>query len=61
VNAADYAISPPSASGLGAGQSANFTVSFKPAATGARTGTATFTTNDPAHATITVPLCGTGT
>ncbi len=61
TNSADYTIAPTSASGIAPGSAASFSVTFKPGALGARSATATFTTNDPAHPTLTVCLTGTGT
>lgn len=57
---AGFSVSP-SAQTVNAGQSRTFVVTFTPASTGAKSGTATFTTNDPNNPTITVCLTGTGT
>ncbi|MGZ4778046.1 MAG: Ig-like domain-containing protein, partial [Thermoanaerobaculia bacterium] len=43
------------------GQSRSFTVNVDPAAPGGVTGTATFTTNDPAKPTLTVCITANGT
>lgn len=56
----DFTVAPSSSSAITPGSSRNFTVSFTPTATGSRTGTVVFATNDPAHPTITVAVCGTG-
>jgi len=61
TNPADFSITPPTASNIAPGSSANFTVKFTPGALGARSATATFSTNDPANPTVTVCLNGTGT
>ncbi len=61
ANAADFTIAPPPPVSVPATTTTNFTVSFTPSALGARSGTVTFTTNDPAHPTVTVCLQGTGT
>lgn len=60
TNASDFNVTPPSIT-VPAGSSAAFTVTFDPAAAGARNATVTFTTNDPDEGTITVCLTGNGT
>ena len=45
---------------VAAGASFNVSVQFAPTAAGPQTGTLTLATNDPAHATVTVALTGTG-
>jgi IPT/TIG domain-containing protein/ASPM-SPD-2-Hydin domain-containing protein len=60
TNGTDFSVVPTSASNIAPGSSQVFTVSFTPGAAGARSGTITFATNDPAHSTIVVPVCGTG-
>ena len=61
TNSGDFTVTPPSASSISPGGSASFTVSFTPAAAGARSGTVIFNTSDPSNPTITVAVCGTGT
>lgn len=61
TNGPDFTVTPPPTVSINAGSSQNFTVTFDPSATGARTATVTFTTNDPANPTISVCLTGTGT
>jgi hypothetical protein len=60
-NAADFTIAPATAQTIAPAANQNYNVTFDPGATGARSATVTFTTNDPAHPTITVCLTGNGT
>jgi hypothetical protein len=60
ANAGDFTITPPPPTNVPAGTSTNYTVNFTPSATGPRSATVTFTTNDPTHSTLTVCLSGTG-
>jgi hypothetical protein len=59
-NASDFSVVPTTATGIAPGASKSFTVSFTPAAAGARSATLVFNTNDPANPTISISLCGTG-
>jgi hypothetical protein len=59
-NASDFIVNPTSAN-IVAGGNQNFVITFTPSATGARTATLTFSTNDPAHPTFTYQLSGNGT
>jgi hypothetical protein len=59
-NNGEFAVSGAAVS-VPAGGTRDITVTFDPSATGARTGTITLTTNDPANPTIVVCVTGTGT
>ena len=54
-------VSPNTATTVPAGGSVNYSVTVDPAAAGATGGSITFTTNDPAHQTVTVTVCGNAT
>ena len=58
ANASEFTVAPPNIT-VSPGASQSFTVTFNPAATGARTASASFTTNDPAHSAFAVCLQGT--
>ena len=60
TNASEFTITPPAIT-VAPGQTGSFTVTFDPAAAGARTATATFSTNDADEASIAVCLQGNGT
>ena len=59
TNAADFSQTNNCTNLLG-GASCTINVKFTPAATGARTGTYTITTNDPANPTVAISMTGTG-
>ena len=61
TNAGDFSISPTTALTLQPGQSGTFTVTFDPSIVGAETANATFTTNAPNAASLSVCLQGNGT
>ena len=61
TNPSDFTISPNVPVTVAPGSTTNYTVTFDPSATGARSATVTFPTNDPNHALLTVCLSGTGT
>jgi hypothetical protein len=60
-NAADFAQSGTCGTSLTAGANCSLSVTFKPAAAGARAALITISTNDPVNPTLTVALSGTGT
>jgi hypothetical protein len=59
TNGGDFTVAPASGSVAPGAAPAPVTVTFKPTASGTRTATLTFTTNDPANPTINVCLQGT--
>jgi IPT/TIG domain-containing protein len=61
TTAADFHVTPASANNVTQGNSATFNVTMTPSSTGARNANIVFTTNDPAHPTISVSVCGSGT
>jgi hypothetical protein len=61
ANATEFTIAPATAQTIAPATNQNYNVTFDPTGTGARSATVTFTTNDPAHPTITVCLTGNGT
>jgi FtsP/CotA-like multicopper oxidase with cupredoxin domain len=60
ANAADFTSTHTCAGGVGPLLSCAITVTFTPAAAGARRATLTLATNDPARPTVAIPLTGTG-
>ncbi|HEX7707779.1 MAG TPA: IPT/TIG domain-containing protein [Thermoanaerobaculia bacterium] len=60
TNPGEFNVAPANQS-IPAGGSQGFSVTFTPSATGARSGSVTFATNDPARPQITVCMTGTGT
>ncbi len=60
TNAADFAQTSACGASLAAGANCTISVTFSPAAMGARTASVSVSSNDPAHPTLTVSLSGTG-
>jgi hypothetical protein len=60
VAGAPFTVTPASFANIAAGAAVNATVSFRPTAPGAASGSLTVASNDPSRATVTVPLSGTG-
>lgn len=60
TNATEFTVGPPPPQMITQGNSTTYTVTFTPTATGPRTATITFGTNDPAHPTVVVCVNGTG-
>jgi hypothetical protein len=54
-------VSPNTAGSVAGGASASYTVTVDPTAAGPDGATINFTTNDPAHSTVSVVVCGSGT
>jgi len=61
TNPGDFTIAPSTAQNITAGNTVTYNVTFDPGAVGPRSATVTFTTNDPAHPTVSVCLTGAGT
>ena len=61
TNQSDFTISPTAAKTVAPGASTSYTITFDPSATGGRSATVTFATNDPNNASLPVCLQGTGT
>lgn len=61
TNATDFSVAPSAPVIVAPGTSTSYTVTFDPSATGSRSGTVTFSTNDPNRQSVTVCLSGTGT
>jgi hypothetical protein len=60
TNPAEFTVTPAEPVTIAPNQIASFTVTFTPTAAGARTGNATFVTNDPSRSSMSVCLQGTG-